>query len=95
MIARPELVERVTAGLEHSPVTLLLGPRQCGKTTLARQLGQNQEGVYYDLESPRDLARLAQPQTARIPMMRMTTSNSMSVKAPEALAAARRTPLPL
>jgi predicted AAA+ superfamily ATPase len=62
MIARPELVRRVTAGLEHSPVTLILGPRQCGKTTLARQLGQNQEGSYYDLESPRDLARLAQPQ---------------------------------
>src|ERR1035437_696563 len=63
MIARPELVKRVSAGLEHSPVTLILGPRQCGKTTLARQLGQNQEGSYYDLESPRDLARLAQPQT--------------------------------
>ena len=63
MIARPELVKRVTAGLEQSPVTLILGPRQCGKTTLARQLGQNQEGSYYDLESPRDLARLAQPQT--------------------------------
>ena len=63
MIARPELVGRVTAGLEQSPVTLILGPRQCGKTTLARQLGQNQEGSYYDLESPRDLARLAQPQT--------------------------------
>jgi predicted AAA+ superfamily ATPase len=64
MVPRPELVDRVTAGLEHSPVTLLLGPRQCGKTTLARQLGQKQEGSYYDLESPRDLARLAQPQTA-------------------------------
>src|ERR1039458_9188447 len=63
MLARPELVKRVTTGLEQSPVTLILGPRQCGKTTLARQLGQNQEGSYYDLESPRDLARLAQPQT--------------------------------
>jgi len=63
MIPRPELFQRVKAGLEHSPVTLLLGPRQCGKTTLARQLGQKQEGSYYDLESPRDLARLAQPQT--------------------------------
>src|SRR5436309_9550941 len=63
MIARPELLERVTAGLEHSPISLILGPRQCGKTTLARQLGETQEGSYYDLESPRDLARLAQPQT--------------------------------
>lgn len=64
MLARPNLVERVTAGLTHSPVTLILGPRQCGKTTLARQLGEKREGSYYDLESPRDLARLEQPQTA-------------------------------
>jgi predicted AAA+ superfamily ATPase len=63
MIARPELERKVAVGLEHSPVTLLLGPRQCGKTTLARQLGAGREGSYYDLESPRDLARLAQPQT--------------------------------
>lgn len=63
MIARPELERKVAVGLEHSPVTLLLGPRQCGKTTLARQLSAGREGSYYDLESPRDLARLAQPQT--------------------------------
>ena len=63
MIARPELVERVVAGLKNSPVTLILGPRQCGKTTVARQLGEIHAGSYYDLESPRDLARLAHPQT--------------------------------
>jgi uncharacterized protein len=63
MISRPELLRRVSAGLEHSPVTLILGPRQCGKTTLAQQLGQERAGSYYDLENPRDLARLAQPQT--------------------------------
>ena len=63
MIARSELERKVAVGLEHSPVTLLLGPRQCGKTTLARQLGAGREGSYYDLENPRDLARLAQPQT--------------------------------
>ena len=63
MIGRPELVDRVEEGLACSPVTLILGPRQCGKTTLARLLGEKQAGSYYDLESPRDLARLAQPQT--------------------------------
>ena len=63
MIGRPELVDRVEEGLARSPVTLILGPRQCGKTTLARLLGEKQAGSYYDLESPRDLARLAQPQT--------------------------------
>ena len=63
MIPRPELVERVQTGLKHSPVTLILGPRQCGKTTLAQMLGEKQAGSYYDLESPRDLARLTHPQT--------------------------------
>lgn len=63
MILRPELMAQVNAGLEHSPVTLILGPRQCGKTTLARMLGERQTGSYYDLESPRDLARLVHPQT--------------------------------
>ncbi len=63
MIARPELVERVSAGLKRSPVTLILGPRQCGKTTLARMLREERGATYYDLENPRDMARLAQPQT--------------------------------
>lgn len=43
------------------PVTAILGPRQCGKTTLAGTLNGD---VYFDLENPRDLARLEQPQLA-------------------------------
>jgi uncharacterized protein len=43
------------------PVTAILGPRQCGKTTLARTLDAD---AYFDLENPRDLARLEQPQLA-------------------------------
>jgi len=43
------------------PVTAILGPRQCGKTTLARTLAADS---YFDLENPRDLARLEQPQLA-------------------------------
>lgn len=43
------------------PVTAILGPRQCGKTTLARTLAAT---AYFDLENPRDLARLEQPQLA-------------------------------
>lgn len=63
MIARPELLKKVDDGLQNSPVTLIFGRRQCGKTTLARQLCDTRGGAYYDLENPRDLARLAQPQT--------------------------------
>ena len=43
------------------PVTAILGPRQCGKTTLARTLAADS---YFDLQNPQDLARLEQPQLA-------------------------------
>jgi len=42
----------------------LLGPRQCGKTTLARQLAGASKSTYFDLENPVDLARLSEPMTA-------------------------------
>ncbi|MHB8742641.1 MAG: AAA family ATPase [Sulfuricaulis sp.] len=42
----------------------LLGPRQCGKTTLARQLAGTSKSTYFDLENPVDLARLSEPMTA-------------------------------
>jgi predicted AAA+ superfamily ATPase len=43
------------------PVTAILGPRQCGKTTLARSLKAD---AYFDLENPQDVARLEHPQLA-------------------------------
>src|SRR3984957_18510203 len=46
------------------PAVALLGPRQCGKTTLARQLAAGSKSTYFDLENPIDLARLSQPMTA-------------------------------
>ena len=41
---------------------VLLGPRQCGKTTLARLLSQERESHYFDLESPVDRQRLQNPE---------------------------------
>ena len=41
------------------PVTAILGPRQCGKTTLSWQLRSEH---YFDLENPRDLSKLENPQ---------------------------------
>lgn len=46
--------------LKHFRITALLGPRQCGKTTLARLFSESREN-YFDLEDPIDLARLANP----------------------------------
>lgn len=42
----------------------MLGPRQCGKTTLARQLALDEPIHRFDLEDPVDLARLANPMLA-------------------------------
>lgn len=60
----PRLLEnRVEARLAESPVVGLLGPRQCGKTTLAgRILSRRPDAVRLDLERPSDLAKLADPE---------------------------------
>jgi predicted AAA+ superfamily ATPase len=55
--------ERKKLGLlmETFPVVAIVGPRQCGKSTLARTFDA---AHFFDLENPRDLARLDQPQLA-------------------------------
>ena len=64
MIKRPSYIEQLSNALRRSPVTALLGPRQCGKTTLARLLGQNRVATYFDLESRPDQTRLQNPELA-------------------------------
>ncbi len=44
------------------PAVALIGPRQVGKTTLANELLVSRDGVYLDLESPSDLAKLTDPE---------------------------------
>jgi predicted AAA+ superfamily ATPase len=50
MRKRPDLLARVNKALARSPIVMLLGPRQCGKTTLARQLVGERSPTYFDLE---------------------------------------------
>jgi predicted AAA+ superfamily ATPase len=50
--------------LDQFPVVALIGPRQAGKTTLARQLADGETSHFFDLEDPRDAARLASPMLA-------------------------------
>jgi predicted AAA+ superfamily ATPase len=52
----------VTGLLERFPAVVLIGPRQVGKTTLAKRYAESTEGVYLDLESKRDLRKLADPE---------------------------------
>lgn len=47
---------------------MLTGPRQCGKTTLARELLDESSVNYFDLEDPTSLARLDEPMTALRPL---------------------------
>ena len=54
----------VELALTRFPVVTIVGPRQCGKTTLARQLVSADSANYFDLEDPVSLARLENPRTA-------------------------------
>src|SRR6266850_401133 len=48
---RTALISLMQKGLERSPITLLLGPRQCGKTTLARYYEGRPDTHWFDLEN--------------------------------------------
>jgi len=58
----------VRTALRRSRVVILAGPRQCGKTTLARQFVPPYSRNYFDLEDPASLARLTEPDTALRPL---------------------------
>src|SRR2546425_7534942 len=66
MFGRTGDLEQLRRGLRHQPVVGLLGPRQIGKTTVARELAACAGGnvTYFDLESPADLRRLGDEATA-------------------------------
>lgn len=68
MIPRPRLLAVIQTALGRSPVVVLTGPRQCGKTTLARLLVSPDSVNYFDLEDPASLARLDEPMTALRPL---------------------------
>lgn len=64
MIKRPASLEAIRNALARSRIVALVGPRQCGKTTLAREFLAEDSANYFDLEDPVSLARLAEPMTA-------------------------------
>jgi hypothetical protein len=64
MIPRTRLQETIQNTLERSRVVALIGPRQCGKTTLAREFVEPSSTNYFDLEDPFNLARLDNPMLA-------------------------------
>lgn len=58
MIKRSIDENKIRALMDQFPVTAIIGARQTGKTTLARQFNAD---YYFDLENPRDLAQLENP----------------------------------
>ncbi len=66
MMQRVEFIGKIKNRFKSSPCVALLGPRQCGKTTLARQYLQQtrQAASYFDLQDPVALARLDEPMLA-------------------------------
>ena len=63
-IARIDDEVRLRAALTRAPAVLLTGPRQVGKTSLVRRCLNTDRTHYFDLEDPRDQARLADPMLA-------------------------------
>jgi uncharacterized protein len=61
VIERKDERKKLERYLETFPVVAIVGPRQCGKSTLARTFNA---AHFFDLENPRDLAMLDQPQLA-------------------------------
>lgn len=64
MLHRPASLEQLSAATKRSPITALLGPRQCGKTTLAGLFAKGQEATFFDMESVADRRRLQNPELA-------------------------------
>ncbi len=73
MIDRPEPLESIRKAFRVHPIAALLGPRQCGKTTLARTVAEQTTSIcpppgerctFFDLENPVDRQRLSAPMTA-------------------------------
>jgi predicted AAA+ superfamily ATPase len=64
MIVRKHYSDRVKKALGRNPVIALLGPRQCGKTTLARQMIPAGHPQYFDLEDPVVARLMENPMTA-------------------------------
>jgi predicted AAA+ superfamily ATPase len=58
-IERKKYTDKLLSYLKEFPVTALVGPRQCGKTTLAKLVSAEH---YFDLENPRDATRLSEAQ---------------------------------
>ncbi len=97
MIKRDDYKEFVEKALGRSRAVALLGPRQCGKTTLAREFVDINSPNYFDLEDDSSIIALADPKTALAPLKCLVVIDEVQ-RRPEIFPILRvlldRTPLP-
>jgi predicted AAA+ superfamily ATPase len=73
-LLKKQLIDLIGLAIRHAPVVALLGPRQSGKTTLARQFAASgalpfdASLAYFDLEDPRQVERLVNARLALEPL---------------------------
>jgi hypothetical protein len=79
LVSRPGLEAEVRSALRRSPVVSILGPRQCGKSTLARRIAGPRAHLF-DLEHPADAARLAQPHAALAPLRGLVVIDEVQLR---------------
>lgn len=80
MIERTAQLAEIRAALARHPIVALVGPRQCGKTTLARELLEVESVNYFDLEDPVSLARLDEPMTALQPLKGLVVIDEVQLR---------------
>ncbi|MFO1295555.1 MAG: ATP-binding protein [Rubrivivax sp.] len=68
MVQRPALERAIATALTRSRAVVLVGPRQAGKTTLARRFLGPDSPRYFDLENLLDASRLGEPLATLSPM---------------------------
>ena len=64
MLKREDFYNKIQKALKRAKAVALLGPRQCGKTTLAREFVPSGSVNYFDLEDPQSAARLKNPKSS-------------------------------
>jgi uncharacterized protein len=67
-IERTALHAQIDTALGRSRIVALLGPRQCGKTAMARRFAAERKTEYFDLENPTDVRRLENPSLVLAPL---------------------------
>ncbi len=79
-IERRKLVQQIETALSRSRIAALLGPRQCGKTALARRFAAGKKTEYFDLEDPTDARRLENPSLALEPLQGLVVIDEIQRK---------------